>query len=427
MSVHEEFRKYALEVSSKLRLKAAREPVRREIENHLYDQYEALLKSGMSESDAVKESIRQTGDSEALGISLDRIHRPKPDLMLISIVILLCFAGLYVRYFLSAACGSSIDLAREITALIIGSAFMVTTCHLDFTMIGKRPYHLYFGILAHGIIANYSQNTVNGFGSFMPYIACFMPLGIAGIMYAMRGKKLKGLFASVLALFACLYLCLSSNNMTWSLIVLLSGLISFLVCANRDWFSFGKKKTFLFASCLTATGVLLFIFRLLSSGYRLERFRQALFPTEPGGVTNLIRSMISESKWIGQGSAQIYRDMSFWGSDYVLSSLAHSAGILFSAVLVIMILFFSVRLMLRSLKEKSTLASLVALNVSLVLLFQSLFYIISNLGVPIFSTVSLPLISSGNTFTVINMTLTGIALSVFRTGKYQSDPPPIKA
>jgi len=39
----------------------------------------------------------------------------------------------------------------------------------------------------------------------------------------------------------------------------------------------------------------------------------------------------------------------------------------------------------------------------------------------------LPLISSGNTFTVINMTLTGIALSVFRTGKYQSDPPPIKA
>jgi len=86
-----------------------------------------------------------------------------------------------------------------------------------------------------------------------------------------------------------------------------------------------------------------------------------------------------------------------------------------------------VRLMLRSLKEKSTLASLVALNVSLVLLFQSLFYIVSNLGVPIFSTVSLPLISSGNTFTVINMTLTGIALSVFRTGKYQSDPPPIKA
>lgn len=45
-----------------------------------------------------------------------------------------------------------------------------------------------------------------------------------------------------------------------------------------------------------------------------------------------------------------------------------------------------------------------------------LIYVVFNLGFQLISPLSLPLISYGNTATVINLGLIGLMLSVFRTG-----------
>ena len=78
MQQPDNFKAYAALVCEQLRWKRARPVVEREIETHLRDQYDALVKDGLPEEQAVEESIRQMGDAVEIGADLDRVHRPKP-------------------------------------------------------------------------------------------------------------------------------------------------------------------------------------------------------------------------------------------------------------------------------------------------------------------------------------------------------------
>lgn len=69
---------YAKLVGEQLRWKKARPIVEEEIEAHLTDQRDALLRSGMGEEKAIEESPRWMGDAVEIGARLDRIHHPKP-------------------------------------------------------------------------------------------------------------------------------------------------------------------------------------------------------------------------------------------------------------------------------------------------------------------------------------------------------------
>jgi len=52
---------------------------------------------------------------------------------------------------------------------------------------------------------------------------------------------------------------------------------------------------------------------------------------------------------------------------------------------------------------------------------QGVVYIIFNLGLPILSPISLPLVSYGNASTIINLLLIGLMLSIFRTNNIHRD------
>jgi hypothetical protein len=52
---------------------------------------------------------------------------------------------------------------------------------------------------------------------------------------------------------------------------------------------------------------------------------------------------------------------------------------------------------------------------------QVIVYVCFNLGFQLIATISLPLISYGGSSTIINMSLIGLMLSVFRTGDLVTD------
>ena len=60
---------------------------------------------------------------------------------------------------------------------------------------------------------------------------------------------------------------------------------------------------------------------------------------------------------------------------------------------------------------------LVALSILMILVIQTVFYMVSNLGYGLFTALSLPLISYGKAALLLNAGLIGIMLSVFRTGE----------
>ena len=89
---------YVMTVIDQIRCKRARAMVAEELEQHIADQEEEYLLLGLDKAEAEAEAVRQMGDPVTVGNDLDRIHRPRLDLKLLFMTMLLILAGLIVQY-----------------------------------------------------------------------------------------------------------------------------------------------------------------------------------------------------------------------------------------------------------------------------------------------------------------------------------------
>ena len=94
MEMHE----YLEILKAQIRYVKVRDSVAKEVEDHIKDQAMAYRQSGMTESEATAEAVRQMGDPVAAGVELDRIHRPAMDWKLVAFVAVLSIIGLLVQY-----------------------------------------------------------------------------------------------------------------------------------------------------------------------------------------------------------------------------------------------------------------------------------------------------------------------------------------
>jgi len=107
-------------------------------------------------------------------------------------------------------------------------------------------------------------------------------------------------------------------------------------------------------------------------------------------------------------------------TNYILTYLIHRLGWLSFIVVMGIIFLFIIRSFKLCYKQKSILGRLVSTAVVLTFTMEVLFYTISNLGLSI-TNYALPFISYSGMATIINMTLIGIMLSVFKSGDVVKD------
>ena len=81
-------------VSEQMRCKRARPAVLKELKDHIEDQKDDYMTAGMTAQEAEEEAVRQMGDPVEVGVSLDRLHRPKMEWKLLSYIFLLSILGM---------------------------------------------------------------------------------------------------------------------------------------------------------------------------------------------------------------------------------------------------------------------------------------------------------------------------------------------
>ena len=91
-------RQFLEAVTEQIRFEKAREMISDELENHIEDQKEAFMSEGISETESYQKAIEDMGDPVEVGISLDRIHRPKMEWKMILLVLGLSILGLFFQY-----------------------------------------------------------------------------------------------------------------------------------------------------------------------------------------------------------------------------------------------------------------------------------------------------------------------------------------
>ncbi len=425
----DEIKKYCDTVCAQIRWKKARNAAAQEIWDHICDQRDDYIARGDDEETAAKKAVSQMGDAVAVGSELDKVHRPKPQWIMIALTGTLMLIGMLANYFMDVSGYAQLHFA--IFPFIASAAVFLLCYCLDFTVLGKYPISIYFITLAVSMMMVLPGRMMNGrivwyvagFRIDPVYLSLVYPLAYSLLVYAMRDRGYAGIifcgmgyipFAVILGLIP------SASGLA---LFTLSALIVLCFAVIKGWFG-ENKRNYLLLIALPAACIAMILFAARSS-YIIGRVSTVIDPyskrTGEGYVVSLVRDLLGSSKFIGRGSmpaayAGGIPKMSVYSTDFMLTILTHSMGwIVFIGISAIVAVFACLGLR-KVARQKSVLGSLVSLSVMLTFVLQSLSYIMGNAGYGVMSSISLPFISYGKMALLINSALIGFMLSVFRTG-----------
>lgn len=420
---------YLEAVEEQIRWKRARSVVSLELRRHLKDQRDAFAAEGRE--DAERLAVREMGDPISVGTELDRLHRPRPQWGLLGLTVALACAGAFLRVYLI-----HVSPVRTALALALGTAALLGMYFLDISFLACHPRAIYAGALAAGVLSFWLLPHVNNAAYYTRYIGLLYPVVYALWLYSCRGSTWKHF---ILAIAGGIPLTLIGvlASFTLGLFVLLVCGLTLLLCAVRmRWFGPGRRKLAGTALAL-AMGIPVLFFGMGYGESLIRRLRLVLHPELDRNGSGYLGWMIKVNlhdvpfiRWNGNSAAstvvigsggRIYGNFLSggkgylevdWGQDFIPQRLLVSRGWLGYLLLMAAITALLVWLLIRCLRQRQQLGRLVALAVVLSLGIETLFSAALNLGFVLCSA-HLPLIV-GNLFTVLDMALIGLALSVFR-------------
>lgn len=407
---------YLTAVGAQIRWRRAREPLLRELSDHITDQAADYRADGLEEAHALDRAVAEMGDPETVGRDLDRLHRPKNRWGLALAVLLLALAGLFLQFMIYQVNGQGVfDVyARQAVWVPIALALLCGVWFSDCTLLLRRRWA---AVLTIAAVAWAVLDTNGIYRPTALYVALLLPVLYTALLCRHRNGGpvtvlLWGLAAWALPLPAMLvpsasaYL-LSGSTMT---LVLLAG-------AGLGWFAGKRRKNFLLSLLPTLLGLGVLFLSGLQKGYFLRRLSGFLHPElDPNGVGYLYLHL-------RQGTLADLQETVLSSTDLMLAFLAQWKGEWVFPLSAVLLALVTLLLLRRVWKLRSRTGKLLALSALLPLLLQVVLYILYNLGYSLFSPLSLPFLSYGAGYLLLNCLLVGFLLSVFRMDALLRDGP----
>ncbi len=438
MEPFKEIEKYCETVCDQIRWKRAKAMISKEIENHLVDQRDAYVYEGYEEIVATEKAIVQMGDPVTIGEELDKTHKPKPQWGMIGLTIILMSIGCFVNYYFIN--NTETYYGFSVFSYVIAIILFFISYFFDFRILSKYPRRVYYIVLILsilGILFTYGENRQWYWGIGFRYLNAkslyvVYPLVFTLFLYSLKDKGILGVFYCGFGYlpFAIILLITSATAFITYTLVCLTIL---LFAISRDWFTCNKKlaKIIVITPTIVVSVIIIVqLFQGIGSSFRGNRIQALIDPyssSDKAGFNNVVlRELINGANLFGKGEVNIQisdiNDFSFLlYSEYSLAYMIHEGGLILLFAIVVLIGVFSYMGIVRAVKEKSILGSILALTIILTFVLQSVLYIIGTVGYGLFTPISLPLISYGDKALYLNAVLVGFMLSVFRTGETFSD------
>lgn len=405
-------------VGAEIRWKKARPRLTEEIRTHLLDQRDAYAARGMAEDEAQAEAVRQMGDPVALGADLDRVHRPRPQWGLLALALALTATGAFLRYSLTPHTGLQ-DRQMDLLGGLVGAGALAAGYLLDISFLSRRAWWTCAALAA--VFIWFLPWEVSSAAWMSAQMLALFPLTLALVLWKQRGKRWRGaavcLGWTALAAAACC-LCPSVYALV---LVTVAGLVLGLFFAWRDWLGLGRKKSVALVLAL-GLGVL-----AVMVAARWEHLQYSLFaglgPRNQGYFAFILRQALALARWIGPAELPAWAAEEGFtlqqvipeiDGDALLVNLICTWGWLPFLALVGAFLAFFLWLLRKTLRLGQTLGRAVCLAALTTLAVQALASLSLTLGVPVLSG-GFPLVV-GNTNTVLDLLLIGLALSALRDG-----------
>lgn len=403
-------RDYLLRLSAEILWPRARRMVCREVSDHLEDALCGYLEEGMEREEAEKRAVRDMGDPRETGRDLNRIHRPRPDRLLLGLMLGLALFGLAIQFMVHPE-GFNRHLAGVAAALLAGLAAW-------FPDTDRWPARWVLpGLLASGILLSAGAPVVNGAVRGAAYLFLLFPVALAMWTAELPVGRRKAAAVWIMTALAVI-LAVRSAGFTMGLYVGLAGVI-FGTGPYREGESLAPVR--IRRGAMILAGLAGAYLALVTSPYRQMRYSGVLSPGKDplgnGWLTLQIRRLLTGSESLETAVLPGAH------TDFLLTWLIHRNG--WMALMAVLVVFsiLLIRIRRRSLNLRGRRQRQMVRAVFFSMLLQLVVYLAANLGFPLLTPLALPFVSYGASFLVVQAWMSGWMLAALRDGRY---PDPVE-
>ena len=432
---------YLEKLLSQIRCKKARPYIAEEIRDHIESQIADNLSEGMTSEEAEKNAVTDMGDPVEVGISLDRIHKPKIAWKLLVIVGILSLLGILIQQSILRQPGfQELETWRQevyryttegfVSCIVIGFLLMCVIYFLDYTLIAK--YSRFIGgvilILGGLRLAGFGGLDVNGirnwigFGWFRISVTSLMMFYVpiyGAILYKYRDGGVFALCKATLWLILPVFITSRLPSLGVAVIMMVSMLIELTAAIWKGWFQLPVKKTIIGVWLFfTAAPALLltvkYAFHMLVS-YQEARIRS--FFTASGDA-NYMTSMLHKFNqnillW-GNSGKDVIGGLPEFNQDYIFSYILNSYGLLAGIFVAALLAALVVFMFGTSVRQKNELGTVMGFGCGMIILLNISLNLAGIFGLVPLTTTFLPFLSVGRNNILLCYALVGIILSIYR-------------
>lgn len=432
---------YLEKLLSQIRCKKARPFIAEELKNHMECQIEDNLQEGMEYEEAERKAVEDMGDPIEVGISLDRIHKPRMAWGLLLLMAVISVFGIWVQCsILSQDSYQNLDAFSQAVYRGNVASFVVSVCigfilgclvyFLDYTGIAKYAKVIGWVIIALGVLVVVGFFGVDlhgvryrvGFGALSVAVAPLMMFYVpvyAGILYKYRNGEWKEFLKALMWMIVPVFIAFKIPNVAAAGIMLVSMFLQLMAAVLKGWFRIPIKRTIV---CLwTAILILpatilgmLYSFHLLEQ-YQEDRIRSFLAGTGEGSfLTGRIRALLTKAQWWGCSDAQVIGNLPEFNRDYIFTYVITTYGGLIGLLIIVVLVALILSVFSIAFKQKNELGLVMGVGCGSLLLV--------NLGVNVLGAIGaippvssfLPFFSLGRDNVLLSYVLVGIVMSIYR-------------
>ncbi|MDP5274879.1 FtsW/RodA/SpoVE family cell cycle protein [Chengkuizengella axinellae] len=413
-----------------IRSKEAKESVKAELEHHIHESSDRLIKKGYSKNEAEHLAVQQMGNPSSLGIEFKKLYRPKIEWRLICLFLIVLGLGYLPLIILKDVdVGFSQDLSitslKRSIYVLMGILIAIILCIFNYRKWQRYAWY-FFGVGTLILIVANSGDlfesfiiTING-RPFFDFIVFTVDTSIALpfflIAWASIVNNLKVKFWKLcMFIFISTFLYMNTINISLFMMYLFMLLLMYLN-SNRTH----KIKIVMVSLC---SGVLAFLTIKNMKFYNItditDRIMGLLQPeNDPNGAGYTyiqIKMLLSQTTWGFQPiTDEIYFSIPWLYSELVLLFLTYTFGWGFAVLLLVILTLIIVNIAFIATQVADPFGKQLIIGAATIYAFQLFYNVGMSFGFLPLAGISLPFISYGNAPIFINAIMIGIVLSVYR-------------
>ena len=423
---------YIGKLLEQVRFKKAHKGIEDELRAHIEDQIDDNMVAGMDRDAAEKAAVADMGDPVEVGISMDRVHRPR---LAWNVIIIAVIIGVIssVIHEIMALDASAADAAISVlgshsfyTKVLIGLVAMIAVYMIDYTVIAK--YAKLIALVMFGLLLVASLGlTINGIHMYLhlgpiyfltsAFMLLYIPL-YGAIVYKYRGGGTASFFKALAWMIVPTIIVLRWPRLSTAIVMAMTMAVQLSVAVAKDWFKVPKKLTISalwVAITVFPIGLLAFFYKNgLLSNYQTDRIRAFLyFDNDAAYVTKTVRSF-NTVNFIGESGKEVLGNLPNPNSDFLLTYLANKYGAVMVVAIVASVAAIIITGCIASARSKNQLGLIMGVGCMNVLLVNMLVNLFENMGAIPYTDSFMPFFSAGGSNIVLAYIFLGVILSIYK-------------